>query len=82
MIANGLDYLVFLKRFRGEGEQRRVVHSVREVVGYDGEVLKTNEIFKPGRDGMAARDLPVGIHRIDRLRDAGFRDLGEQGRWA
>jgi Flp pilus assembly CpaF family ATPase len=82
MIANGLDFLVFVKRFRSNGQQCRVVHSVREIVGYDGEVLKTNEIFKPGADGMAVRDLPVGIHRIQRLREAGYRDLGEQGRWA
>ena len=82
MIANGLDYLVFLKRYRGEGQQRRVVHSVREIVGYDGEVLKTNEIFKPGPHGIAIRDHPVAIDRFDRLRAAGYRDLAEPDRWA
>ncbi len=35
MIANGLDFMIFMKRYRGDGEQRRVVHSVREVVGYE-----------------------------------------------
>lgn len=82
MIANGLDFLVFVKRFRGSGEQRRVVYSVREIVGYDGEVLKTNEIFKPGPDGLAVRDLPVGISRIEALREVGYRDQGEPDRWA
>ena len=82
MIANGLDFLVFVKRFRGGGEQRRVVHSVREIVGYDGEVLKTNEIFKPGPEGMAVRDLPVGISRVEALREVGYRDQGETGGWA
>lgn len=79
MIANGLDFLVFVKRVRGNGQQRRFVSSVREIVGYDGETLKTNEIFKPGPDLVAVRDLPVGIHRIERLREAGYRDLGEPG---
>ena len=86
MIANGLDFLVFVKRTRGNGTQRRFVSSVREIVGYDGETLKTNEIFKPGPDQVAVRDLPVGIARIERLRDAGYRDLGEPevrpGGWA
>lgn len=81
MIANGLDLLVFVKRFRGGGQQRRVVHSVREVVGYDGDVLKTNEIFKPGTNGMATRDLPVAIQRIEQLREAGYQDLAGDGRW-
>jgi Flp pilus assembly CpaF family ATPase len=77
MIANGLDFLVFVKRTRGNGTQRRFVSSVREIVGYDGEMLKTNEIFKPGSDQVAVRDLPVGIARIERLREAGYRDLGD-----
>lgn len=86
MIANGLDFLVFVKRTRGNGTQRRFVSSVREIVGYDGEMLKTNEIFKAGSDQVAVRDLPVGIARIERLREAGYRDLGDPdirpGGWA
>lgn len=82
MIANGLDFLVFLRRYRGDGEQRRVVHSVREVVGYDEHGLKTNEIFRPGPDGMAVRDHPVGINCIEALREAGYSDLSEPGGWA
>ena len=53
MIANGLDFLVFVRRYRGDGTQRRVVHSVREIVGYDEHGLKTNEIFQPGPDGRS-----------------------------
>lgn len=82
MVANGLDFFVFLRRFRGEGQQLRVVHSVREVVGYDEHGLKTNEIFKPGPDGMAVRDEPVAINCIEALREAGYRDLSDPGRWA
>ncbi|WP_300644528.1 CpaF family protein [Nocardioides sp.] len=82
MIANGLDFMIFMKRYRGDGEQRRVVHSVREVVGYDDDGLKSNEIFKPGPDGMAMRDVEVGIRCIDDLREAGYRDVNDPGRWA
>ncbi|ABM10564.1 CpaF family protein [Paenarthrobacter aurescens] len=82
MIANGLDFMIFMKRYRGDGEQRRVVHSVREVVGYDDDGLKSNEIFKPGPDGMAMRDVEVGIRCVDDLRAAGYRDVNDPGRWA
>ena len=82
MIANGLDFLVFLRRYRGDGEQRRVVHSVREVVGYDEHGLKTNEIFRPGPDGMAVRDHPVGINCIEALREVGYREVSEPAGWA
>ena len=77
MIANGLDFLVFARRYRGEGAQRRVVHSVREIVGYDEHGLKTNEIFQPGPDGMAVRDEPVAINCIEALREVGYRDPGQ-----
>jgi len=82
MIANGLDFLVFMKRYRGEGEQQRVVHSVREIAGHDDDGLKTNEIFKPGPDGLAMRVPEVSIKCIDDLREAGYRDVNDPGRWA
>jgi Flp pilus assembly CpaF family ATPase len=88
MVANGLDFLVFVKRYRGGGSQRRVVHSVREVVGHDENGLQTNEIFKPGPDGMAVRDAPVAISCIEALREVGYCDVGDPGqrgqlrRWA
>jgi len=82
MIANGLDFIVFMKRYRADGEQRRVVHSIREIEGYDGETLKTNEIFKPGGDGMAVRDPDVGIICLDALREVGYHDGTNAGRWA
>lgn len=82
MIANGLDFLVFVRRFRSDGQQRRVVHSVREIVGYDEHGLKTNEIFKPGPDGMAVRDEPVAINCIEALREVAYRDGNDPGRWA
>ncbi|MDE0778232.1 MAG: hypothetical protein OSB43_18275, partial [Nocardioides sp.] len=83
LISASLDFLVFARRYRGEGTQRRVVHSVREIVGYDEHGLKTNEIFRPGSDGMAVRDDPVAINCIEALREVGYRDVGDPdpGRW-
>lgn len=82
MIANGLDFIVFMKRYRADGEQRRVVHSIREIESYDGDTLKTNEIFKPGADGMAVRDPDVGIICLNALREVGYNDGTDPGRWA
>jgi Flp pilus assembly CpaF family ATPase len=82
MVANGLDFLVFLRRYRGDGEQRRVVASVREVVGHtDQDGLKTNEIFTPGPDGMAVRDHPVGMSCLEALREAGYHDGSDPTGW-
>ena len=58
------------------------MHSVREIVGPDEHGLKTNEIFKPGPDGVAVRDEPVAINCIEALREAGYRDGNDPGRWA
>lgn len=82
MMANGLDFIVFVKRYRAEGKQRRVVHSIREIESHDGETLKTNEIFKPGPDGMAVRDHDVAIMCLEDLREVGYRDTSDPGRWA
>lgn len=82
MIGNGLDFLVFMRRYRGDGEQARVVHSIREIVGQDEDGLKTNEIFAPGPDGMAVRAEPVGINCLEALHEVGYRDSGPNGEWA
>ena len=88
MIANGLDFLVFMRRYRGDGQQRRVVHSVREISSYDQDGLKTNEIFAPGPDGMAVRKGNVVIKCLEALREAGYHDTGDpidgisRGGWA
>lgn len=65
-------------------EARRVV-SVREVRGIEGELIATNEIFRPSTNGPAQpADEPVisqGI--LDRLIKAGFdeRNLGMAETW-
>lgn len=85
LIADAVDLVVFLAFVTDdEGRRRRVVSSVREVVGSVDGVLETNEVFRPGRDGRA---VPTGLRPrcSDELVRAGF-DLGlldnDQGWWS
>ena len=83
MIANGLDFLVFLRRYRGDGPA-----APGGALGARGRRLRgrarlmTNEIFRPGPDGMAVRHAPTAIRCMEALREAGYRDVGDPGRWA
>jgi pilus assembly protein CpaF len=52
LAAQALDLVIFLAR---DGQGRRVVQSVREVTGFDGGHVATNEIWAPGPDGIARR---------------------------
>jgi hypothetical protein len=57
-IADGLDLIVFLAFAReADGRRRRVVASVREVLGAADEGVLTRELFTPGPDGRA---VPTG----------------------
>ena len=48
LVATALDFIVFIRRVRGEDGQRRVVESIREIAGIsdDGQ-LQTNELWGP-----------------------------------
>ncbi|GAA1025636.1 CpaF family protein [Virgisporangium ochraceum] len=50
----------------------RVVSSVREVTGTDGEHIVTNEIYRPGRDNRARPAVPLRAETVDRLAAVGF----------
>lgn len=81
MLANSVDFLVFMRRYRGDDQQRRVVHSIREIVGQDEDGLKTNEIFPPGPNSMAVRHEPTAISCLEALAEAGYRDPGSIREW-
>jgi len=59
----------------------RVVSSVREVVGSDGDRVISNEIYRPGPDGRAVPGSPLRAGTLDRLVVAGFDpdDLHDDG---
>jgi pilus assembly protein CpaF len=81
LIAGALDFVVFLRKhndYMGGGMQRRVVESVREVVGHDGQVL-SSEVFAPDPEGRAAAHAPISC--IADLEAEGYRPI-VHGRWA
>lgn len=50
----------------------RVVSSVREVVGSDGEQILSNEVYRPGPDKRAVPATPLRTDTLDRLAAVGF----------
>jgi pilus assembly protein CpaF len=81
LIAGALDFVVFVRKRNDHatgGTQTRVVESIREVVGHDGQVL-SNEVFAPDPDGRAAAHSPIGC--VGDLEDHGYRPM-VHGRWA
>jgi pilus assembly protein CpaF len=63
LAAQALDLVVFLAR---DSRGRRVVRSVREITGFDGTQVLTNEIWSAGVTGTAQR-TPVSL--TEALRD-------------
>ncbi|MDQ3628075.1 MAG: Flp pilus assembly complex ATPase component TadA [Actinomycetota bacterium] len=81
LIAGALDFVVFVRKrndYASGGTQRRVIESIREVVGHDGQVL-SSEVFAPDGDGVAAAHAPISC--IADLEEEGYRPL-VHGRWA
>ncbi|WP_226961342.1 MULTISPECIES: CpaF family protein [Streptomyces] len=80
LIASAVHFVVHLDRPRG-AEHRRVVSSVREVIGADERQIISNEIFRPGPHRLATVGVPMRTETLDELRSAGFSpDLGERWR--
>lgn len=80
LIAGALDFVVFLRKHNDHstgGGQERVVESIREVVGYDSQVL-SSEVFAPDSEGRAAAHAPISC--INELQEFGYQPL-VHGRW-
>jgi pilus assembly protein CpaF len=73
MVANAINFVVYIATVvgGGEGGMRRYVSSVREIVGAEGPLVVSNEIFVPGYDKRAIPGAP--------LRDSTQADLAEVG---
>ncbi|MGJ9414319.1 CpaF family protein [Aeromicrobium sp. CF4.19] len=81
LVAGALDFVVFLRKHNDHdegGSQSRIVESVREVVGHDGQVL-SSEIFAPDATGRAVPHAPISC--FDDLREHGY-DPEVHGEWA
>jgi Flp pilus assembly CpaF family ATPase len=68
-IAASLDWVLHIHKLR---DGRRVVSSLREITGYDGAQVMSNEVFAPDDLGRAAFRTPLQDRSLDRLVDAGF----------
>jgi hypothetical protein len=56
-----------------EPRGRRVVTSIREVVGYEGPMVLSNEVLAPDATGRAVpTGRPLQDRTLDALVDAGF----------
>ncbi|MFY0405569.1 CpaF family protein [Solicola sp. PLA-1-18] len=81
LIAGALDFVVFVRKHNDHatgGGQARVVESIREVVGHDGQVL-SSEVFAPDSEGRAMPHAPIAC--IAELEDHGYQPL-VHGAWA
>lgn len=69
-IAASLDWVLHIHKLP---DGRRVVSSLREVVGYDGSQVVSNELFAPGPDGRASYSgVSMQERSLDRLQVQGF----------
>ncbi|HVT78722.1 MAG TPA: ATPase, T2SS/T4P/T4SS family [Acidimicrobiales bacterium] len=68
LAAAAIDLLVFIAKT----SSGRHVASVRQVTGFDGKQVLTNELFRPGPDGRAVPGTPIPTDLLDDLVVAGY----------
>lgn len=68
-IAASLDLVLHIHKLQ---DGRRVVSSLREITGYDGAQVLSNEVFAADEQRRAAFRTPLQDRSLDRLIDAGF----------
>lgn len=69
LIADGVDFIVHIDQ---TPDGQRVVSSIREVVGVDGETVVSDEIAKPGPDRRAQPVIAPGSAWFDELVKVGW----------
>ena len=80
LVSQGIDVVVHIAQL---ANNQRVVTSVREIVGSEGEVVASNEIYGPDPDGRAEPRYGFSAAKLTRLEAAGFdkRWLASPGEW-
>jgi Flp pilus assembly CpaF family ATPase len=85
MVANAINFVVYIGTTTGGGEGglRRYVSSVREIVGAEGPLVMSNEIFVPGPGKRAIPGAPLRDRTQTELAEVGFdaRVLQQPGGW-
>ena len=73
LVANAVHFVIHLGRDHS-GQQRgsRFATSLREVVDADGQLVVTNEVFRPGPAGRAVPGVPPRAATLEELVAAGF----------
>ena len=71
LVGSAMHFVVHLARTPGP-DARRVVSSVREVIGADGPVVVSNEVWRPGGDLRAVPGVPLRAETVAELAAAGF----------
>jgi pilus assembly protein CpaF len=81
LVANSIHFVVFIaqgnpsphsSQHGPHGGRCRYVSSIREVVGAEGPLMISNEIFAPGPDRRAVPAAPLRHDTLDELVRAGF----------
>lgn len=80
LVSQGIDAVVHISQLP---DHQRVVTSVREIVGAEGDLVASNEIYGPDETGRAEPRYGFSAQRLARLEAAGFdkRWLGAHAGW-
>jgi Flp pilus assembly CpaF family ATPase len=86
MVANAINFVVYIGSSGGAGQVglQRYISSVREVVGAEGPLVLSNEVFVPGPDRRAIPAAPLRAQTADDLERVGFDSsvlLRPEGWW-
>ena len=69
LLGSAVDFVIQLGRQR---DKTRVITSIREVCGSDGEILTTNHVYRPGPDRQAVRGVQLRPQTLERLTEADY----------
>ncbi|MFJ8965354.1 CpaF family protein [Lentzea sp. NPDC102401] len=71
LVAAALHFVVHIDKPR-EDSSKRVVSSIREVVGAEGAQIISNEVWRPGPDLRAVPGAPLRTDTVDLLVESGY----------
>ena len=83
MLVGGAVHFVIHLAWAPDG--RRVVSSVREITGFDGQRVTSNEVYRPGPDNRGRHAVPLREHTLQVLAGVGFNPSaldGDRDGWA
>jgi Flp pilus assembly CpaF family ATPase len=84
LVAGAVHFVVFIAQRSIPGQKtERFVSSIREVVGAEGPLVVSNEVYRPGHDGRAVPGVPVRAETLVELEAVGFDSglLDNPGGW-